>query len=232
MSWASKDYPSAFLEDKRVTELWFEIIKEYDSEPNVGFSHWTTCAPTHTDTPHEPSRLLKICAHNMDDPPDPKGGRKPVTYKGPWDEQSIREFINGFIHQDSSPKKYQIWLSYCSYFDGYPEDGKVVDLLRKISKDLEAQDVEFKFMGHDCLVDPTKFGPNHFDAMVDPSKPYSSPSVNLSMYGYNLYDLHLHNGGRDKLRYRGSWDEQSIRSFINSLISGEVPPNQFIKSFE
>ena len=141
------------------------------------------------------------------------------------------EFISNAdvqISTEESSKKYQINLNSCSlgtkdYNDDnggpleYTEDRRVVDLWYKIIKDYEPHPViEFKFNIICCLSNPTDFGPKHFDGMIDPSNPDTSPSVWL---GIDAYDLHLPVGkNRQIKKYSGKFDEQSIRNFINEFL--------------
>ena len=219
-SYASKDDDNCpHLLDKKVTDLWFDLIKEYKSDPDVLLDHWTTCRPTVSFAPHEPSHALHLNAYNYGASPDSNGKYPSVTYKGDWSEQSIRDFINNFIYQDR--KKYSISLSSCSAatknYQGvggipYPEDAKAVDLWDKIVKDYEPHpDIDFGVY-LPCCMSPSNFEKE--DPFVR-----SKPSYGLKI---EVFNNRLPSGvlwaTRINKTFDGKYDEQSIREFIESFM--------------
>ena len=226
-SWASKDDDDKcpYLLDKKVTDLWFEIIKDYKLEEEVLFDHWTTCRPIKNfDDPYKPSQMLSIFAYNNDEPRVADGSRRSsVYYTGDWSEQSIRDFINNFIYQDR--KKYKIMLSACSAatknYQGaddtpYPEDAKAVDLWDKIIKDYEPHpDIEFDLY-LPCCMSSSNFEKK--DPFVR-----SKPSYGLKI---EVFNNRLPSGVQWATRinktFDGKYDEQSIREFIESFLNDVI----------
>ena len=62
-----------YIFDKKVTDLWFEIIKEYETEKDVEFVDRSFCRPTvNYGDLYEPSKYLSIIGHDLDIPRDSK----------------------------------------------------------------------------------------------------------------------------------------------------------------
>jgi hypothetical protein len=224
-SWASRnDEKCPYLLDKKVTDLWFEIIKDYESEKDVVFDHWTTCRPMENwDDPNKPSDMLHIYTHDYDKSKNADGTRSPVYYSGDYSEESIREFINNFIYSDR--KKYRIELIACAGWEStikdignnpdkvnfdkysYPKDVQVFILWNKILKDYtneSEKDVEFDNIPLCTVV-------NRGDKWA------KSPVLNLRAVNLRLPEA-LWND-RIIREYSGEYDEQSMRDFIDEIIA-------------
>ena len=164
--------------------------------------------------------MLHLNAYNYD-APDSDGKYPSVTYKGDWSEQSIKDFINNFIYQDR--KKYEIQLNSCAFEnkkDGtvnpdqaYPEDAKILTLWKKIIKDYEPQpNIDLDIFSICCM------SPSNFEKEDPYVRQKPSYALKITAYNKRLPSIVAWKTRINK-EYDGKYDEQSIRLFIDEIIS-------------
>ena len=196
------DEKTPYLFDKKVTDLWFKIMKEYEHENKFSFNHFTTCRPTDYSSPGKPSHFLHITGHCLDN-------KISKNYKGDYTESSIRDFINDFVYQNS--KKYRIEIYSCSratkdykdyaHVSKYYRDREVMDLWYEIIKDYKSHpDVNFQEHFRVCLCS---------DKVITPSQ----------YLGIKIFNEHLPSQKESLIKeYSGDFSEQSIRDFIDDIL--------------
>ena len=103
MSYASSgdDDVTRYLFDKKVTKLWYDIMKEYNLGKDVLLNHSPFCSPVIGSYSHKPSKYLGIVGRTLKDKPDGTYKYDTVKYKGDYSRDSIINFINGIIYQNN-----------------------------------------------------------------------------------------------------------------------------------